>query len=228
MKQLLLSVILVAATLGACEAAVQVTGPATIVDGDSLEIGATSIRLFGIDAPEAAQNCGRGGTSWPCGTAAMRKLGELIATRSLVCTQRDIDDYGRMVAVCRRGGTDVGAEMVRAGLALAYRRYGDDYIDEEAQARGARRGVWNGEFTPPWEWRRNKAPSPRATATPIEAISPPRTGCRIKGNINRANERIYHLPGSPSYEETRIDERYGERWFCSEAEARAAGWRAPL
>lgn len=52
-------------------------------------------------------------------------------------------------------------------------------------------------------------------------------GCLIKGNINSRGERIYHVPGSPNYDSTRIDTAKGERWFCSEAEAKAAGWRAP-
>jgi hypothetical protein len=50
-------------------------------------------------------------------------------------------------------------------------------------------------------------------------------GCLIKGNVSFSDERIYHMPGDRYYEETVIDERYGERWFCSEADARAAGWR---
>jgi hypothetical protein len=51
-------------------------------------------------------------------------------------------------------------------------------------------------------------------------------GCAIKGNISLNNgQRIYHLPGQHSYDETKILPQYGERWFCSEAEARAAGWR---
>lgn len=49
--------------------------------------------------------------------------------------------------------------------------------------------------------------------------------CRIKGNINLSGERIYHVPGGKWYRETRINALEGERWFCSEAEARAAGWR---
>jgi hypothetical protein len=65
-----------------------------------------------------------------------------------------------------------------------------------------------------------------ASPAPPSAPSAPTTGCRIKGNISQSG-RIYHVPGSPSYDQTRIDESKGERWFCSEAQARAAGWRAP-
>lgn len=50
--------------------------------------------------------------------------------------------------------------------------------------------------------------------------------CRIKGNIGfTTGERIYHVPGDKWYDKTRIDTSKGERWFCSEEEARAAGWR---
>lgn len=51
-------------------------------------------------------------------------------------------------------------------------------------------------------------------------------GCNIKGNISiNSGERIYHVPGQMYYSQTRIRMEYGERWFCSEEEARAAGWR---
>jgi hypothetical protein len=58
---------------------------------------------------------------------------------------------------------------------------------------------------------------------PTSALS---GACNIKGNISiKSRERIYHVLGQEYYEETKISPQYGERWFCSEAEARAAGWR---
>lgn len=216
---------LIVAALCACEPTVRMSGTATVVDGDSLKIGATSIRIFGIDAPEARQSCQRQGANWPCGAQAQRKLQSLIYDNALDCVQRDIDAYGRTVAVCSVGATDLGAEMVRAGLALAYRQYSSDYVADEDQARAARRGIWAGTFTPPWDWRRNPQ-QPAPSTRPADAQVG--TACAIKGNINRAGTRIYHIPGSRSYDETRIDPSRGERWFCSEAEALNAGWRAPL
>lgn len=68
------------------------------------------------------------------------------------------------------------------------------------------------------------APAPAEALTDAEAASGP---CLIKGNINRAGQKIYHVPGSPSYDQTQINEAAGERWFCSEREAVAAGWRPP-
>jgi endonuclease YncB( thermonuclease family) len=203
----------------------RISGRAKVTDGDSLEIGTTRLRLFGVDAVEGRQSCTRDGRAWPCGNEAARKLRGLIGDRTVNCTKRDVDNYGRTVAVCRSGAADLGAEMVRAGFATAYRRYSNDYVDEENEARSARRGIWAGEFTNPEEYRHDEPPAqPRGPAQPQRS---PRDGCDIKGNINGEGARIYHVPGASSYDDTRIDESKGERWFCTESEARAAGWRAP-
>jgi endonuclease YncB( thermonuclease family) len=236
-KPLILPLLFVALT---CHAAPPdtVSGQVKVADGDSFEIDGTRIRLHAVDAPEGRQTCVRNHSIWPCGNEAAAKLRSLVAGREILCRRQDTDSYGRMVAVCTDGATDLGAAMVTAGLALAYRRYGDDYVDEETAARAARRGLWAGEFTPPWEVRqdgRDEPGSPRARApnesppSPRAAVPAP-TGarsCRIKGNVNWEGERIYHVPGSSSYDETIIDPSKGERLFCSEADARAAGWRAP-
>jgi endonuclease YncB( thermonuclease family) len=239
---------IVAALASGCtsEAAPTIRGYAKAVDGDSLEIGPARVRLYGIDAPEGKQTCRRDGRPWRCGEDAAAKLRTLIRNVDLRCTPRDVDDYGRTVAVCRAGTTDVNAEMVRSGFALAYRRYSTDYVDEENDARNAHRGLWAAEFTPPWEWRREShdgastgagpgaSPPPSRSAAPegsgggTVGKRPPNPRCAIKGNISQTTgDRIYHMPGSSSYADTVIDERAGERWFCNEAEARSAGWRAP-
>ena len=99
--------------------------------------------------------------------------------------------------------------------------------DEEAAARSARRGLWRGDFVAPWDWRRGERLAGTATQSAQDSgASSGGTGnCRIKGNISRSGERIYHMPGAQHYERTRISTSKGERWFCSESEARAAGWR---
>lgn len=215
---------LFAIAAAACEPPTTISGTATVVDGDSLEIASTSIRLHAVDAPEGRQRCTRNDTSWNCGGAAANKLRELVAGRTIVCTKTDTDNYGRTVARCSNGNVDLGSEMVLAGLALAYRQYGRDYVDEESRAKDARHGVWAGEFTPPWDWRRNPDSAAPAVSRTDSSVG---SNCRIKGNINRQGERIYHTPGSNNYEQTIIDESRGERWFCSEREALDAGWRAP-
>lgn len=209
-----------------------------IVDGDSFEIGAVAIRLRGVDAFEGRQSCGLGAAAWACGKAGATKLAELVGSDELACEKVEIDDYGRVVAACRRGELDLGAEIVRAGLALAYRRYDHRYVAVEEEACRARRGAWQSTFVAPWDERRGER---RAHAAPCAAAAPSTaTGAgspndngstcaepRIKGNVNRNGARIYHVPGSRSYDNTVIDTARGERWFCSEADAVHAGWRAP-
>jgi endonuclease YncB( thermonuclease family) len=214
---------------GACTSQERIAGHPSFIDGDSFEIGSVGVRLFGVDAPEGRQSCTRDGRDWGCGDAAARELRRLVGSREVDCVQRDEDGYGRIVAVCRVGSTDLGEAIVRAGFATAYRRYSNDYVDEEREARSAKRGIWAGEFTPPEEYRRDeRAEAPAQRSDPAPAPRGRRDGCNIKGNIRQSSgDRIYHVPGSSSYDETRIDESSGERWFCTEAEAQRAGWRAP-
>ena len=222
------------AAAGAATAQERIAGRAKIIDGDSFEIGSVGVRLFGVDAPEGRQSCTRStGRAWACGEAAAAELRRLAGSRELTCMRRDEDDYGRIVAVCRAGNTDLGAAMVRAGLAVAYRRYSDDYVAAEREAQAARRGLWAGQFVTPEAYRRDdRAARASGAARPgaerAAAPSPSRRdGCYIKGNINGDGEKIYHAPESGSYRATEIDESRGEQWFCTEREARAAGWRAP-
>jgi endonuclease YncB( thermonuclease family) len=211
----------------------RLAGHPKIVDGDSFEIGNVGVRLYGVDAPEGRQPCTRAnGSAWRCGEAAAAELRRLVGARDVACVRRDEDTYGRIVAVCRVGNTDLGAALVRAGLAVAYRRYGEDYVDEEREAQAARRGLWAGQFVTPEDYRRDERAAPPATPAQTSrrnrsAPPAPGDGCYIKGNINGDGEKIYHVPDSSSYRSTEIDEGRGERWFCTEREARAAGWRAP-
>ena len=200
----------------------QVAGYATVTDGDTLTVDGQRVRLFGINAPESRQVCaGAAGRRWRCGQSATAALAKRVGGRLVVCTERDRDRYGRVVAVCRAGGEDLNAWMVSQGLALAYRRYSMAYVGQERAAKAARRGLWRGEFVAPWYWRKGK----RLSSAPAVAPAAQAGECRIKGNISRSGTRIYHVPGGGHYARTRISASKGERWFCSEAEARVAGWR---
>ena len=132
------------------------SGKPKIIDGDTIRIGNIRIRLHGIDAPEAKQTCTAGGIEWPCGREATKALVKAIADRSVSCNRRDVDRYGRIVSVCRAGAINLNAWMVGQGWAIAYRRFSMDYVQDEDEARGARRGLWRGEFVMPWDWRRNR------------------------------------------------------------------------
>ncbi len=135
--------------------ALEITGRATVTDGDTLRVGGARIRLHGIDAPESAQTCADArGRRYPCGRDATRALEGMAGGRSVRCAVRDTDRHRRAVAVCRLGGRDLNAWMVLNGHALAYRRYSRDYISLETEARAGRRGMWRGTFEAPWDWRR--------------------------------------------------------------------------
>jgi len=189
-----------------------------VTDGDTIRIGDDRYRINGIDAPERGQTCGGGTDEWRCGEAATDRLKALVTGKALDCTVHEVDDFGRFVATCRADGVDVGQVMVREGLAWSFLKFTDIYETEEAAARVAGLGIWRVPSQPAWEYRSSKWEFAKQVAP---------DGCPIKGNISNRG-RIYHTPWSQSYARTKITAAKGERWFCDEAEAVAAGWRAPL
>ncbi len=140
----------------AIPALADVAGTASVIDGDTIEVHDQRIRLHGIDAPESRQLCRLDGKPWQCGKDAANALAEKIARRPVTCEDLGRDRYKRIIGRCTVAGEDLGEWMVQQGLALAYRRYSLDYVDEEADAQAARRGIWASEFVKPWEWRRGK------------------------------------------------------------------------
>ena len=136
-------------------AATVVRGRAQVIDGDSLKVNGVNIRLHGIDAPESRQTCrDRSGRRYPCGQRATEHMRQLVAGRVITCRKVTTDRYGRMVAICKRGGEDIGRRMVRDGWAVAFVRYSRHYVADERAARSARRGLWQGRFITPETWRR--------------------------------------------------------------------------
>ena len=121
-----------------------------VADGDSLTLDGVRVRLRGIDAPESVQSCTLAGMSHPCGREAREHLVHLIGGRPVTCTWGREDRYGRRLGRCRAGETDLNAEMVRSGWAVAY----GGYEREEADARAHRRGLWSSDFAWPEDFRR--------------------------------------------------------------------------
>lgn len=197
--------------------AAAITGTAQVADGDTLRVDGARVRISGIDAPELSQKCGPAGRQVACGAMAADWMRRRVEGRAVSCEVVDKDRYGRFVAVCRAGGEDIGAAMVEAGWATAYRRYSLAYVRQEERAQAIRRGIWGFGFEPPADYRRER----RLANIPVA----PNPRCAIKGNISASGARIYHLLGSRAYPDVRIDTRKGERWFCSESDAAAAGWR---
>lgn len=132
------------------------TPPADIrvIDADTVDVDGVRWRLHGIDAPEARQSCRAWGRTWDCGATATDALRSRAA--GMTCEGSGTDRYGRSIGVCSSGGDDLNAWLVSNGWALAYRRYSDDYADEEEEARSNGRGIHAGEHVAPWDWRRGE------------------------------------------------------------------------
>ncbi|MBI5452847.1 thermonuclease family protein [Candidatus Gottesmanbacteria bacterium] len=197
------------------------------VDGDTIEIeGGEKVRYIGIDTPETVDprkpvQC--------FGIEASKKNKELVEGKT-VRLEKDITDRDKYSRLLRYVWVDdplagsgqvlfVNLELVKQGFANSYSyppdiKYQKEFLAAETEAREAERGLW-------------KACPVVATPT-IKVQEAPRSGCDIKGNISTSGEKIYHLSGCGSYAKTQIDEKRGERWFCSEKEAQEAGWRKAL
>jgi endonuclease YncB( thermonuclease family) len=132
-----------------------ITGQASIIDGDTLEIHGQRIRLSGIDAPESSQLCrGDDSLQYQCGAKAANQLDEHIGGRPVSCEGVGQDQYRRVVAVCSIDGVDLGEWLVRAGLAFDWPRYSKGkYAAAQKEAERAGRGVWAGSFVVPWAYR---------------------------------------------------------------------------
>ncbi len=192
------------------------SGITRVIDGDTIHVGDTRVRLEGIDAPESTQTCKRAtGEEWACGTEATHTMRTMAEGKQVVCRNHGLDKYGRTLGTCFVDGRDINREMVKLGLAWAYVKYSVAYTTEEAEARRTKIGIWQGEALPAWDFRAR-------AWTRTEEQAP--AGCPIKGNVT-ANGHIYHMPWSQWYDKVRIDGHPNKRWFCSETEAQQAGWR---
>lgn len=135
-----------------------VSGRASVIDGDTLEIQGKRIRLFGIDAPESSQQCVLGNDpAFPVGRRSALALDAFINDRPVRCEVVDIDRYQRQVAQCFVGGTDINATQVARGWAYAFRRYSEAYTGEEFSAAGMQQGLWACDsLVRPWDYRASK------------------------------------------------------------------------
>jgi len=213
-------------------------------DGNTIQLGEMTYRLDGIDAPELDQTCiDDQADPWTCGLEAREQLASLIGGRSVRC-----DDLGsdksyrkRRVGLCTVEGetASLNQELVRAGFALDFEPSAKGrFLQDEAGARDARLGLWKGCFVAAQEFRLGKKDGSlhgaacrtdrdrqiREALFPEDLAMP--SSCSIKGKFAvrasvTGNVGIYHLQGCPSYPAT----TQPDRWFCSEDDAEAAGFR---
>jgi endonuclease YncB( thermonuclease family) len=129
---------------------VMLSGRATATDGDSLRLNGERVRLLGIDAPEFDQTCTDGsGIEWKCGQAARKFLADALSDKVTRCETDGRDRYGRYLARCNAESADIGELLVAAGLAVT----DGSYLVAQTEARIAGRGVWQGPFDDPADWR---------------------------------------------------------------------------
>jgi endonuclease YncB( thermonuclease family) len=138
-----------------------IRGTPEVLDADILKFGTQRVILWGIDAPEKKQTCQLNGALWGCYDVAFRYLQLLAGRGEVTCTYKgDPDAFGRRFGVCESGGQDLNAEMVKAGMALAFDEEADDYDAAMADAITAAVGVWQPgvSFEEPWKFRRRETP----------------------------------------------------------------------
>ncbi|WP_298332369.1 thermonuclease family protein [Asticcacaulis sp.] len=144
--------------LPSLSAARDLAGRPRVLDGDTVVLEGTKVRLHDIDAPEREQWCLSPTSAWyPCGEHAARALSQAIGTGDIRCQSRGTDRYGRILGVCNTaGGLNLNSWLVRAGYAVSYNGHTGSYLWEEAEARAAGRGLWSGTFELPADFRRRK------------------------------------------------------------------------
>jgi len=217
---------------------------AIVHDGDTIQLGDVTYRLDGIDAPELDQICiDDHADPWSCGVDARDQLTKLINGRAVHCDDLGVDKTAkkRRVGVCTVEGesTSLNLELARRGLALSVEPALKVHAkDDAAAAKADKKGLWKGCFAAPADFRAGKKDGAliggscrgdrdkeiRTALFPEDLAQPP--ACAIKGKLAvrariTGNVGVYHLQGCRSYAGlTRPD-----RWFCSEDDAQAAGFR---
>lgn len=200
-----------------------------VIDGDTIEVAIagvpTTVRYIGVDTPETVHPSEPTG----CFGAEASAYNKALVAGTFVQLERDISDtdkYGRLLRYVYVDGVMVNYELVRGGYAQVVTyppdvRYTDMFRAAEASARTAGLGLWGSVCAGAYKVRPDVIPS--------DGVNPVDASCVIKGNISQTSgERIYHVPGCEYYSQTVITETAGERWFCTDAEAVAAGWRKAL
>ena len=209
-----------------------------VVDGDTVQVKLSTgklekIRIIGIDTPETVDPRK---TVQCYGKEASAKMKALLNRKKVTLEKNpaeDKDKYGRLLRYVNIKGKDIGAQMIKDGFAFSYKSYPhprlDQYNELEKEASETKTGLWGAKC----DYSKTSSKSSSSTATVKQSSSKSSASsvsgsCTIKGNISSSKEKIYHVEGCGSYSATQIDTSAGERWFCSESEAQAAGWRKAL
>lgn len=234
-------VLLLSILIGAGQAAAD----AVVNDGDTLTLDGIRYRLEGVDAPELDQVCtDQVGETWACGLEARERLKAFVAERKVACTDISPNPGSGRIARCRAGSDDLGQWLVREGWALSTEPPATArYLELQADAHAHHRGIWKGCFVAAQDLRRwSKAKAELLGECPVTMSDERRTRdllfpdrpamppqCAIKGKLAlrarvTGHVGIYHLRTCRTYARAGTP----QRWFCSEEDAKAAGFRKAL
>lgn len=201
-----------------------VQGRALVVDGDTLEVAGTRVRLAGIDAPEPDQLCSTEGdvlaassATYRCGEEAAAALADRIGSDPLVCEPQVTADSTVLVALCELNGEDLGAWMTRNGWARADPVHGSLYAPEERLAQAAHKGIWRGDFLNPWDWRRQRR---AATESAVQRLRIAVDAANIRAEPSRQGRLLATLPRDT------VVEQLGQsgEWYRVRPPQGASGW----
>lgn len=197
------------------DATAQLSGKALVIDGDTIQVDEDIVDLFGIDAPELGQLCGRGSKRERCGLNAALRLKQIIEGKIVKCR-----DFGAkpnsQTMMCAVDNRDLSEMQLSAGQAIATEDAIFLYLHAEANAKKSRIGIWRSDFVQPEEWKEGRR---------LENIGNGLTDdCMIKGIIRNNDERTYLVPTDPDYEKTELVSSKGEKYFCSDDAAELNGW----
>ena len=217
---------------------------AVVRDGDTIQLGDVTNRLDGADTPELDQVCiDDHADPWSCGLDAREQLTKLIGGRGVHCDDLGPDKIfrNRHLGICRVEGDaeSLNRQLVQKGLAISIEPAAKLHLkDDAAAAKADTRGLWKGCFASPQDFRIGEKDGPlmgascradrdteiRAALFPADLSMPP--NCSIKGKFAvrarfTGNVGIYYLQGCLSY----AGQNKPDRWFCSEDDAKAAGFR---
>jgi endonuclease YncB( thermonuclease family) len=191
-----------------------------VIDGDTLQVDGAIVQLYGIDAPELGQLCESDGSLRHCGVDAALALRKLIdlSRGEFHCSpwQGEGAASDPTTYVCEVRDEDVAEVLLDNGYGLTLPGSFPDYVEAQQRAQRAELGIWHSDFVPPWIWRQGVGSATR----PSDA----RRDCNVKGVTGSGGQRLYFVPTDPGYNEITIDPAAGDTLFCSDEEARRAGW----
>lgn len=170
-----------------------------VIDGDTFKFeSGRRVRLLGVNAPEIGKCFSK---------EAKSELEKLVGGKNVTLENQFSDPYGRTIANVFVDGKYINAKIIEQGLArpdYSTNPRRDELSAVYKIAREAEVGIHSGQCV---------------------SLVPPEKGCLIKGNVDDGTQKkTFYLPKCTYYEQVQIDLSSNDRWFCSETEAKKAGF----